>query len=308
MKYDLITILGPTATGKTRLAAYLAKKLNGEIISADSRQVYKFMNIGTGKDLADYSVDGVTIPYHLIDVVEPTEEYNLFRFNKDFYLVCDQIKESGKVPFLVGGTGLYLSSVLQNYKLKQADFSEEKKKELERLSEENLRKILIRLKPRQHNITDLRDKKRLITAIQIEKAKHSKIHKGDKPLSSLNIGIKPEREEIKKRITNRLKKRLDEGMIEEVKNLLDRGITQDKLFFFGLEYKYIGLYLNGEINYNDMYQKLNGAIHNFAKRQMTWFRKMEREGLIINWFDGKNYENILSFVEKRIIKDAEPSR
>lgn len=307
MKFELITILGPTATGKTKLAAHLAYQLNGEIISADSRQVYKFMDIGTGKDLTDYVIDGNTVPFHLINIVEPTGEYNLYNFQMDFYKEFKKIKNNGKIPFLAGGSGLYLSSILQNYKLKRADNSEEKINELNSLSEKELRKILLSLKPKQHNITDLIDKERIIKAILIEETDNKNISKAYCSISSLNIGIKFERGEINKRITKRLKKRFDEGMIEEVSNLLNMGITHDKLAFFGLEYKYVRLYLLGDLNYNDMFQKLNSAIHKFAKKQMTWFRKMEREGVNINWFNGNDYNRILTLIEKYFLADAKPT-
>ena len=307
MKFELITILGPTATGKTKLAAHLAYQLNGEIISADSRQVYKFMDIGTGKDLTDYVIDGNTVPFHLINIVEPTGEYNLYNFQMDFYKEFKKIKNNGKIPFLAGGSGLYLSSILQNYKLKRADNSEEKINELNNLSEKELRKILLSLKPKQHNITDLIDKERIIKAILIEETDNKNISKAYCSISSLNIGIKFERGEINKRITKRLKKRFDEGMIEEVSNLLNMGITHDKLAFFGLEYKYVSLYLLGDLNFNDMFQKLNSAIHKFAKKQMTWFRKMEREGVNINWFNGNDYNRILTLIEKYFLADAKPT-
>ena len=294
--FDLITILGPTATGKTRLAAYLTKELNGEIISSDSRQVYKYMNLGTGKDLNDYNVDNITVPYHLIDIAEPTEEYNLYRFTIDFYNVYNQIKERKKIPFLVGGTGLYLSSIIQNYKLKQADFNSLRKKELALLTETQLRELLLSLKPNPHNITDQTEKERIIKAIIVEESNLEALP-GKHPPNSLNIGIRLERDEIRKRITERLEKRLNEGMIEEVKDLIKKGVTFEKLAYFGLEYKYLGLYIEGKLNYNEMFQKLNTAIHRFAKRQMTWFRKMEREGVKINWFDAKDYNLILNFIK-----------
>jgi len=304
---NLITILGPTATGKTKLAAYLASKLNGEIISADSRQVYKFMDVGTGKDLSDYIVDGNNVPYHLINIAEPTGEYNLYRFKSDFNKAFENIIIAGKLPFLVGGTGMYLSSILQNYKLSKADFSKQSEDKLYHLSEEILRKMLLDLKPQQHNVTDLIDKERIIKAILIEEANQFDDTQNKISISSLTIGIKLERSEIKRRITDRLKKRLEEGMIDEVKNLLGMGISHDKLSFFGLEYKFISQYLQDNLNYNDMYQKLNSAIHSFAKRQMTWFRKMEREGININWFDGKDYNVVLDFIKERIDKNAKPS-
>jgi len=304
INFNLITLLGPTATGKTKLAAFLAKELNGEIISADSRQVYKFMDIGTGKDLSDYTVDTINVPYHLINIAEPIEEYNLYRFKSDFYQAFEKIKAAGKLPFLVGGTGMYLSSILQNYKLSKADFSKQREDKLYHLPEETLRKMLLDLKPQQHNVTDLIDKERIIKAILIGETNQFENIQSENSIFSLNIGIKLERNEIKRRITDRLKKRLDGGMIDEVKNLLNMGIPHKKLSFFGLEYKFISQYLQGELNHNDMYQKLNSAIHSFAKKQMTWFRKMEREGVKINWFDGNDYDVILSFIKE---KNAKPS-
>jgi len=302
MNYNLITILGPTATGKTKLAAYLAYHFNGEIISADSRQVYKYMDIGTGKDYDDYRYRERKISYHLIDIIEPTEEYNLFQFHRDFQRAYLNIVSRDKSPFLVGGTGLYLSSVIQKYDLHKARFTEERISQLKNLSLDSLQNILINLKPKQHNVTDLQDKDRIIKAIIVAESKDEQINKNIE-IKSLNIGIKLDRNTIKSRITERLKRRLESGMIEEVKKLLDRGITHEKLQFFGLEYKYLSLFLQGKLNYNDMYQKLNSAIHKFAKRQMTWFRKMEREGVSINWFGGNDYEKIRRFVEVKLGED-----
>lgn len=292
-----VTILGPTATGKTKLAAELAYHFNGEIISADSRQVYRSMNIGTGKDYDDYLVKAVKIPYHLIDVCEPTVDFSLFNFQKLFYNTFNEIASRQKLPFLVGGTGLYLSSILQNYKLKKAEFNSELKSELEQKSVDELRQLLLTTYGKLHNTTDLIDKERIIKAIIINQSNGKPLLKSDQ-LSSLVIGIAPPRSEIKSRITNRLKKRLSEGMIDEVKNLLEKGITPERLNYFGLEYRYISLYLTGELNYNDMFQKLNSAIHNFAKRQMTWFRKMEREGIRINWLEEPDFEKAKNLVEQ----------
>ena len=296
MDYNLITILGPTATGKTRIAAQLARDINGEIISADSRQVYRYMDIGTGKDLIEFQKANVS--YHLIDIIDPSEEYNLFRFTKDFQTSFKEITKKNKIPILVGGTGLYISAILQSYYLPEID-NEKELENLEQLTIPELEKILLKLKPKFHNITDLNDKERLIRAILIEK---SRKQNQDTPpnLNSLNIGIKLEREEIKNRITKRLKERLSNGMIEEVQDLLQKGISSEKLNYFGLEYKFVGQYINGKLNYNDMFQKLNSSIHNFAKRQMTWFRKMEREGVKINWFSPDNYLAIKNFVTTRL--------
>ena len=300
MSYNLITILGPTATGKTKLAAKLAKELDGEIISADSRQVYRHMNIGSGKDLEDYSMEGKIIPYHLIDVVEPTEEFNLYKFNQLFHQSFSEIKGKRKIPFLVGGTGLYISSILRGYKLTQVDLSKKKLESFDGYSIEELRNILIELNPKPHNTTDLLDRERIIKAIIVASAS-VKSPSEKKPISSLTIGIKLSRTEIKNRITERLKFRLKNGMVNEVEELLKSGISHDKLFFFGLEYKFIALYLRKELTYNDMFQKLNSAIHNFAKRQMTWFRKMEREGIKINWIEGPDFERAKKIINENYL-------
>ncbi|MEW6702110.1 MAG: tRNA (adenosine(37)-N6)-dimethylallyltransferase MiaA [Bacteroidota bacterium] len=297
MDYNLITILGPTAVGKTHLAALLANHFDGEIISADSRQVYKGMDIGTGKDLTDYLVDEKIVPYHLIDVIDPKDEFNLFLFNKMFYEAFNQIVSRGKIPFLVGGSGLYLHSILKSYDLNQVEFDNARFNELNKLSTEELTSILKNISPSLHNTTDLLVKERVIRAIMIaEKEKHRKIvgvhpfGKMKTNINSLVIGVMLEREEIKKRITTRLKNRLQSGMIDEVKRLINEGITFERLELLGLEYKYVGKYLKDEMSYDAMFQKLNREIHGFAKRQMTWFRKMEREGIEINWIDGPNYK------------------
>ncbi|MGD1008440.1 MAG: tRNA (adenosine(37)-N6)-dimethylallyltransferase MiaA [Ignavibacteriaceae bacterium] len=285
----LITILGPTATGKTKLAAKLAFHFNGEIISADSRQVYRGMDIGTGKDLNDYNVNGNIIKYHLIDIVDPQDEFNLFLFKKYFNESFMKIIEEGKLPFLAGGTGLYLSSILQNYKLHKVNFESERYPELNSKKLPELQSILSALSTKLHNTTDLLDKERVIRAIIVTEDKKA-INVDEIEIDSLIIGVLPPRDIIKQRITERLKYRLQNGMIEEVKKLIENGISFEKLNFFGLEYRYICLYLAKELNYNNMYQKLNNAIHNFAKRQVTWFRKMEKEGVKINWIDSADFD------------------
>ncbi len=297
MSFNLITILGPTATGKTKLAALLANEFDGEIISADSRQVYKGMDIGTGKDLSDYIVNGKQIPYHLINIIDPKEEFNLFLFKKYFNDVFREIKEKNKLPFLVGGTGLYLSSILQNYKLKVSNDNTDRFHELEVKDIDELREMLLGINSKPHNTTDLLDKERIIKAILVSEAA---VPVAELEVNSHNIGIMPEREEIKRRITERLIFRLQHGMIEEVERLLKEGVTFEKLNFFGLEYKFVGLYLKGGLNYNDMFQKLNSAIHQFAKRQATWFRKMEREGVKINWIDSPDFEKASIIIKETL--------
>ncbi len=299
MSYDLITILGSTASGKTKLAAKLAFRFNGEIISADSRQVYKGMNIGTGKDYNDYFVNGQKVNYHLIDIVEPYEEFDLFLYKENFVKSFSNVKEKNKLPFLVGGTGLYLSAILQNYDLQKANFESNEYNYLKFQPHEDLKEQLKELNSNLHNTTDLLEKERTIKAIIVEKTKT--LNTAAPPeVNSLNIGIKLTREEIKSRITQRLNERLQTGMIEEVQKLIDSGISYDRLNFFGLEYKYIGLHIKGELTYNDMVQKLNGAIHNFAKRQMTWFRKMEREGVEIKWIEGQDYETAVNIIKNEL--------
>lgn len=296
MKFNLVTILGTTAAGKTKLAVQLADYFNGEIISADSRQVYRGMDVGTGKDLSEYNFRGKQIPYHLIDIIEPSDEFDLYKFKQFFLVAFEKISAKNRLPFLVGGTGMYLSSVLQNYNLKKADF-EKTRLEYSLLNDEQLRDILKKLNPSLHNTTDLNDRNRILKAIAVSKARQDEIKGAE--INSYNIGIKFSREEIRTRITSRLKKRLDnEGMIDEVKLLLNSGVSYDKMIFFGLEYKFIAQYLKGELSRNDMFQKLNSAIHSFAKRQMTWFRKMEKEGVVINWIDGSDFNKAKELIEK----------
>ena len=296
MKFDLITILGCTATGKTKLAVQLADYFKGEIISADSRQVYRGMNIGTGKDLREYNINGKLIAYHSIDVIDPKEEFNLYTFQQLFYQSFYSIKKNNHLPFLVGGTGLYLSSVLQNYNLSRADFENQSDK-LSSFSDSELILMLKSLNADLHNTTDLTNRNRIIKAIAVSNAKTHE--KQPQIINSYTIGINLSRDEIKKKITKRLKIRLEEeGMIDEVKLLMDSGVSYDKMIFFGLEYKFIAQYLKGDLNKNDMFQKLNSAIHSFAKRQMTWFRKMEKEGVIINWIDGADFNKAKELIEK----------
>ncbi|MBK9098611.1 MAG: tRNA (adenosine(37)-N6)-dimethylallyltransferase MiaA [bacterium] len=295
MPFELVTILGPTAVGKTRIAVNLASKINGEIISADSRQVYTGMDIGTGKDLIEFKKNN--IKYHLIDIVDPTEEYNIFRFAQDFKLSLESIKNAGRFPLMVGGSGLYLSVVLQSYQLPSVtDFETD---DLGKKSMSELQEMLLQLKPKLHNITDFNSQKRLIKAILIEQARKQSDNKVIN-INSLNVGIKLNREEIKNRITERLKSRLANGMIDEVKGLIQKGVSHEKLQNFGLEYKFISLHLIGKLNYNDMFQKLNSSIHTFAKKQMTWFRKMEKEGVEINWFRPEQYDEIENFVLSKL--------
>lgn len=287
--YNLVTILGPTATGKTSVAAHLAAKLNGEIISADSRQIYRGMDLGTGKDLADYFVEGVAVPYHLIDIEEAGVHYNVYRFQTDFIRVFNEIEARGNFPVLCGGSGLYIEAVLKNYRLIEVPPNKELRKELEGKSLAELTAILKSMKPALHNETDVETDRRAIRAIEIEKyyAENPQMESEMPEINSLNIGIDFDRELRRQRITNRLKQRLDEGMLDEVQKLLDSGLTPDQLIYYGLEYKYLTLHLTGQLSYAEMFRQLEIAIHQFAKRQMTWFRGMEKRGTKIHWINGQ---------------------
>ncbi len=284
----MITILGPTATGKTAFAAYLAYHLDAEIISADSRQVYKGMNIGTGKDYGDYNINNKQIKYHLVDIVEPGYEYSVYEFQKDFLEAYNKISANGSLTILCGGTGLYLEAVLKAYKLIKVPENENLRLELSLKSNNELIKILKSFR-KLHNVTDIKDKARLIRAIEIQEfyKTHSEIISDFPKITNVSFGIYYERQKIKERISQRLTQRLKDGMIEEVKGLLEQGFKPEQLIFYGLEYKFITQYLIGEISFDEMFTMLNTAIHQFSKRQMTWFRKMERDGMKIHWLDGE---------------------
>ncbi|MBN1821734.1 MAG: tRNA (adenosine(37)-N6)-dimethylallyltransferase MiaA [Prolixibacteraceae bacterium] len=287
-KYNLVTILGPTASGKTAVATHLAAKIDGEIISADSRQVYRGMDLGTGKDYGDYIVDGKKIPYHLVDIVDAGYQYNAYEFQRDFLKVFEDILKRGKMPVLCGGSGMYIEAVLKNYKLIQVPNNEKLREELSGKALEELTGILKTYKSKLHNVTDIVNEKRAIRAIEIEEfyKNNPEINLLMPELKSLVIGVKYDRLSRRKRITARLKQRLEEGMVEEVQKLLDSGLSPESIIYYGLEYKYITLHLTGQLTFNEMFEKLNTAIHQFAKRQMTWFRRMERQGTKIYWLDG----------------------
>ena len=291
----LITILGPTASGKTPVATSLAARIGGEVISADSRQVYRRMDIGTGKDLKDYTLtindETRRIPYHLIDICEPGTKYNLYQYQRDFYDVYQDIRSRGVVPILCGGTGLYIEAVLKGYQLSPVPQNPELRARLEGKSLEELTQMLVELKEKNgsnmHNKTDVDSPQRAIRAIEIEEYNlHTPLPKRElPPVDSLIIGVNIDRELRRERITCRLKNRLEEGMIDEVKGLLDEGIPAEDLIYYGLEYKYVTEYLIGNTTYDEMFRGLEIAIHQFAKRQMTWFRGMERRGFKIHWID-----------------------
>ena len=303
----MITILGPTASGKTPLAAALAAEIGGEIISADSRQVYRRMDIGTGKDLADYTVHGsgsivqgssltinqkpITIPYHLIDICEPGTKYNLFQYQQDFFDAYQDIIGRGVTPILCGGTGLYIEAVLKGYQLSPVPQNPELRARLEGKTLDELTQMLVELKQQNgstmHNKTDVDSCQRAIRAIEIEEFNlHTPTPKRElPPIDSLIIGVNIDREARREKITRRLKARLEEGMIDEVKGLLAEGIPAEDLIYYGLEYKFVTEYLVGKLTYDEMFRQLEIAIHQFAKRQMTWFRGMERRGFTIHWID-----------------------
>lgn len=283
---DLITILGPTASGKTTFAANLAARLDSEIISGDSRQVYRRMDIGTGKDLADYEVDGKKIPYHLIDIAEPGYKYNVFEFQRDFLNAYQDIRERGKTPILCGGTGLYIESVLKGYKLLPVPENKELREKLQNCSLAELTEMLKSYKT-LHNTTDVDTVKRAIRAIEIEEYYQSQPMEVSAfpQINSVIIGVDIDREERRRKISARLRSRLDEGMVDEVRAILDSGVSPEDMIYYGLEYKYLTNYIIGNLTYEQMVSELEIAIHQFAKRQMTWFRGMERRGLKINWMD-----------------------
>lgn len=287
-KYDLIVVLGPTASGKTALAAGLADQLGGEIISADSRQVYRGMDIGTGKDKDDYRVNGRHIPYHLIDIVEPGARYNVYEFQKDFLKAYNGIRERGKWPVLCGGTGLYIEAVLKGYRLIPVPPDPELREELNHRSLDELVEILRSESRHLHNTTDLTSKKRAIRAIEIARyyGAHPEADIAFPQIRPFILGVKYDRPVQRRRITERLKQRLETGMVDEVRGLQEKGLQRDELEYYGLEYRYVGRYLEGELSYDEMFTQLNTAIHQFAKRQMTWFRRMERNGFVIHWLDG----------------------
>lgn len=287
----MITILGPTASGKTSVAAALALRTGGEIISADSRQVYRRMDIGTGKDLADYTIGDVHIPYHLIDIAEPGTKYNLFQYQQDFHTAYNDIRSRGKLPILCGGTGLYIEAVLGGYSLSPVPQNQKLRESLESKSLDQLTQMLVQLKQKNgsnmHNRTDVDTAQRAIRAIEIEtyNLEHPTPERQMPPVDSLVIGINIDRELRREKITRRLKARLEEGMCDEIRSLIDGGVNPDDLIYYGLEYKFVTEYVVGKTSYEEMFRQLEIAIHQFAKRQMTWFRGMERRGYTIHWID-----------------------
>lgn len=286
LKHNLIVLLGPTASGKTHLGVLLAQLLNGEIISADSRQVYRGMDIGSGKDLEEYG----DVPYHLIDIVDPDYEYNVYEFQKDFLNAYTDVQQRNRMPLLVGGTGMYLDSVLKAYNFLDVPKNILLREKLQPYSDSELSQYLSQLNQTLHNTTDLLDRERTLRAIEIAYAK-TKMEEMDsdnklQTISPIVLGLRWPRPKLQQRIALRLRQRIDGGLIEEVENLFKQGVSWQKLHFFGLEYRYVARYLKGELNKNDMYQKLNSSICHFAKQQEKWFRRMERNGITIHWLDG----------------------
>jgi tRNA dimethylallyltransferase len=301
--YNLIVILGQTATGKTALAARLARDMGSEIISADSRQVYRGMDLGTGQDLDDFVVDGVAVPYHLIDIVDPDHEFSVFEYQKRFYESFLEISKRGIVPVMVGGTGLYIEAIMEGYRMREVPEDCTLRDTLENEDDESLRVRLWKLNPELHNTTDLLDRNRLIRALEI--AEYTETHKlkaeAAKPeITPFIIGIRWERDVLRLRIKERLQKRFALGMVEEVKSLHDSGISWEKLDFFGLEYRYVSLYLRGEMEYDEMFEKLVTKIRQFAKRQGTWFRRMEKRGTVIHWIEGGDYRALENLISKHL--------
>jgi len=284
----IITVIGPTATGKTGVAVRIAAELGGEIVSADSRQVFRRMDIGSGKDLSDYQYDGCPIPYHLIDIEEPGVEYNVFRYQQAAYEAMEGIRSRHHRIVLCGGSGMYVEAVLRGYRLFPVPENEALRAGLEKRSDEELTAMLASYKS-LHNDTDTSERPRLIRAIEIEDyySKHPELSERVRPLQSAIIGLCGNREHIRERITRRLQARLQEGMVDEVKALLDEGVPAERLIRYGLEYRFVTQYLTGELHYGDMVSLLNTAIHQFSKRQMTWFRRMERMGFKIRWVDAE---------------------
>ena len=295
---ELITVLGPTAVGKTKLAVKLAYELNGEIISADSRQIYKGMDIGTGKDLDEYIINGKSIPYHLIDIIDPDKDYSVFNFQTEFNKIYNRINKNGKKTILCGGTGLYLDSILFNYKFEQINANNKLRKKLDEKSKDELKKYFKKLDEKLYANWNTDTKRRIIRGIELANS-NAKPQTNSKPNEKFNrcvIGIKYDREIIRKRITYRLKNRLDTGMIEEVQNLINNGLSINRLNYFGLEYKFVGKYLKGEINKEELFELLNIAIHQFAKRQSSWFRRMEKRGIKIFWIDEGSFDKAMKFI------------
>ncbi len=306
-RYNLIVILGTNASGKTRSAAKLAAEIGSEVISADSRQVYRGMDLGTGKDLEEFTVNGKQIPCHLIDIVDPDYEFNVFEYQKRFYLCFTEISRRGIIPIVAGGTGLYLEAIIECYKMVAVPEDPSLREQLNKKDMDALGRYLYSINPRLHNTTDLLDKKRVIRAIEI--AEYTAADKDDekegKPdIHPFVVGIRWDRAVLRKRIAKRLRERMNGGMIDEVKRLRESGIGWGKLDFFGLEYRYISLYLRGEMGFDEMVTTLGTKIGQFAKRQETWFRRMERRGTRIHWVENADYPSLRRLIKQHVVRDG----
>ncbi|MEW6334638.1 MAG: tRNA (adenosine(37)-N6)-dimethylallyltransferase MiaA [Thermodesulfobacteriota bacterium] len=297
-RFNLLVILGPTASGKTGLAAVVARRIDGEIISADSRQVYRGMNLGTGKDLSEYGRGAAAVPYHLIDILDPSEAFSVFDYQRRFHRCFREITARGKVPILVGGSGLYLEAVIRGYDLPEVPTDGALRDRLAGVDMETLRRRLLARRPAVHNTTDLRDRERLIRAIEIAEfaPDHPRDPEGAAPLSPLIVGIGWPRDLLRRRITDRLQARLAAGMVDEVAGLHAKGLSWEKIDSFGLEYRYIGLHLRGELTREELFRTLNIRIHQYAKRQDTWFRRMERKGVRIHWTGSGDADGLMELI------------
>ncbi len=294
---DSLIILGPTASGKTALGVALARLLEGEIISADSRQVYRGLDIGTGKDLYEFDLGGPPVAHHLIDIVDPGAEYNVFRFQRDFHAAFADIRDRGHLPIVVGGTGMYLDAALSKTMMIPVPHNPELRTAMEAMSTELLQEKLVAMKPDLHNTTDLLDRDRILRAIEIEVFVQEATPEPAPPIHPLVLGVAWDRKKLRQRIASRLKARLEEGLIEEVEDLIASGVSWERLELLGLEYRNVSLFLRGKIkNRNDLYQKLSGEIGQFAKRQDTWFRRMERNGTEVHWIDEGRLDQALAVI------------
>jgi tRNA dimethylallyltransferase len=298
-RHNLLVVLGPTASGKTELAVCLARKIGGEIISADSRQVYRGMDLGTGKDLSQYSNGGILVPCHLIDILDPSEEFSVFDYQRLFYCCFREITKRAKIALLVGGTGLYLDAVIRGYRMPAVPENWNLREELQGESMESLRQRLLAISPEVHNTTDLLERERLIRAIEIaESARNHQHHAQDPiPVSPLVLGVRCERDVLRRKITARLHSRLAAGLIEEVRSLYEKGIGWERIDSFGLEYRYVARYLQARMSREEMIRTLETRIHQYAKRQETWFRRMERNGVRIHWIDGPDAAKAITVID-----------
>ena len=304
---DFLVITGPTASGKTKIATTIAYKFNAEIISADSRQIYTGMNIGTGKDLDEYIINNQKIPYHLIDILDPKQNYSVYQFQRDFIASYNKIRNKSKLPILCGGTGLYIESILLKYKLQNAPGpNEELRNSLKNKSKEQLLDLFKDISPKDYKNPKKTDtNNRIIRAIEMEMDENFKgpdIFKNQCLNNFLVIGIKQDRKDNRALIKKRLIERINNGLIDEVENLISNGLSLSRLDYFGLEYKFVGSYLKKQLTKEELIEKLNIAIGQFSKRQMSWFRRMEKRGIKIHWMNPEKKNDIIDLVSNAISK------